>query len=144
MPEGVPNYVTARGLDQLREELGALGSERGNAERDLEGVSRTQVLAALAVRRAELEQRIASAELVQSPPGPADAVRFGATVGVDGAGGVRQYQIVGVDEADPSGGRIAFVSPLARALLGRAVGDTVHVHTPRGDEDLEIVSVAYE
>jgi transcription elongation factor GreB len=144
LPEGVPNYVTARGLAQLREELAELGSERVNAERSLEGVSRTHALAALAVRRAELEQRISSAELVQPPPGPVDTVRFGTTVAVDGEGGVRQYQIVGVDEADPSGGRIAFVSPLARALLGRSVGDTVHVRTPRSEEDLEIVTVAYE
>jgi transcription elongation factor GreB len=143
LPEGVPNYVTARGLARLREELAELGLDRGNVERDLEGVNRTQALAALAVRRAELEHRIASAELVSPPLGPVDTVRFGATVAVDGEGGVRRYLIVGVDEADASRGRIAFVSPLARALLGRAVGDTVHVRTPRGEEDLEIVSVGY-
>jgi transcription elongation factor GreB len=143
LPEGVPNYVTARGLARLREELAELGLERANLERDLEGVHRTQALAALAMRRAELEQRITSAELVAPPLEPDDTVRFGAIVAVEGEGGVRRFAIVGVDEADASHGRIAFVSPLARALLGRTVGDTVHVLTPRGEEVVEIVSVGY-
>ncbi len=62
---------------------------------------------------------------------------------VDGRGGPRRYQIVGVDEADAASGKIAFVSPLARALLGRSAGDTAHVRTPRGEEELEIVAVEY-
>ena len=143
LPEGVPNYVTPRGLARLREELAELSVERANAERDLSGVSRTRALTQLAVRRSELEGRIASAELVPPSSGPVDTVRFGATVSVDGEGGVRQYRIVGVDEADASRGRISFVSPLARALLGRAVGDSVHVRTPSGEEELEIASVEY-
>ena len=77
------------------------------------------------------------------PPEPRDQVRFGATVTVDGAGGVRRYQIVGVDEADAARGKIAFVSPLARALLGSAVGDTARLRAPRGEEELEIVAVEY-
>jgi len=102
---------------------------------------RAQSLAALAQRRAELEERIASAKVVPLPPEPRDKVRFSATVTVDGAGGVRRYRIVGVDEA--ALGKIAFVSPLARILLGSAVGDTVRLHAPRGAEALEIVAVEY-
>ena len=130
LPDGVPNYVTARGLARLRDELAAL---------------RAVVLdpAALAQRRAELEDRIASAELVRPPDGPTDVVRFGANVTVRGESGVRRQRIVGVDEADAAHGRIAFVAPLARALLGRAVGDTILFRAPRGDEELEIVAVDY-
>ena len=143
LPPGVPNYVTAEGLLRLREELAALVAERGIAERAPEA-SRTQALAAIAGRRAELEQRIASAEVVPLPTETLDSVRFGAAVTVEGVGGVQRYRIVGVDEADASRGRIAFVSPLARALLGRSVGETVRLRAPRGDEELEIVAVEYE
>ena len=51
--------------------------------------------------------------------------------------------IVGVDEADATNGRIAFVAPLARALLGKRPGDVVTFRTPRGEEELEVVSVTY-
>ena len=62
---------------------------------------------------------------------------------VESAAGEKRYQIVGVDEADAAQGRISFVSPLARALLGRAAGDVVRLRTPRGDEELEVVAVEY-
>jgi transcription elongation factor GreB len=143
LPPGVPNYVTARGLALLRAELASLQAERAKAEHKLDGADRTQALAALTERRALLEQRIASAELVAAPTESRGTVRFGATVNVEGEGGARRYQIVGVDEADAAHGRIAFVSPLARALLGRSVGDTVRLRAPRGDEDLEIVAIEY-
>jgi transcription elongation factor GreB len=140
LPDGVPNYVTPRGLELLRAELGALAA----AEPGGGGVGELAAgeEAALAQRRAELEARIASAEVV-APHGDERAIRFGARVVVEGAAGERRWQIVGVDEADAAQGRISFVSPLARALLGREAGDTVRVRTPRGDEELEVVAVEY-
>jgi transcription elongation factor GreB len=142
LPPGVPNYVTARGLARLRDEFDALHAERANAAAEPAGPERVQRFAVLAQRRAELEQRIASAELVP-PPESRDTVRFGACVRVSGENGERSYRIVGVDEANASRGDVAFVSPLARALLGRSVGDAVRLHAPRGDEELEIVAVEY-
>ena len=94
-------------------------------------------------RGGALEQRIATAEVVRSPDSLELRVRFGATVTVSGADGERRYEIVGVDEADPARGKLAFTSPLARALLGRAEGDTVSLRTPRGLEEVEISGVAY-
>jgi transcription elongation factor GreB len=134
LPAGVPNYVTARGLGLLHAELEALRAERAEeaAER-----------AVLAQRRAELEQRIASAELVPAPSEERDTVRFGASVTVEGGAGVRRYRIVGVDEADAARGDIAFVSPLARALLGRTAGDAIRLRAPRGEEELDILAVDY-
>jgi transcription elongation factor GreB len=143
LPAGTPNYVTEHGLALLREELAALALERAAAEGEPEGADRKQNLAALAQRSADLEARIASAEVVGLPAPPRDKVRFGATVSVEGDGGVRRYQIVGVDEADAARGKIAFVSPLARALLGAAVGDCVRLRAPRGEEELEIIALAY-
>lgn len=145
LPEGVPNYVTSNGLAQLRDELARLGAEQERVGRDLEEVARTQALAALTARRVELEHRIANAELVAQPAeGSVDEVRFGATVSVETEVGLRQYSIVGVDEADPARGKIAFVSPLARALLGRSVGEVIQLRTPRGEEALRIDSVRYD
>jgi len=123
LPEGTPNYVTARGLQLLRAELAT--AEPG-------------------ARRTELEQRIGSA-VVASPPADRGEIRFGAHVTTrDDGGEVRRIQIVGVDEVDPAAGRIAFVAPLARALLGGHVGDSVTVRTPGGAEELEIVAIEYD
>ena len=141
LPPGTPNYVTPRGLAALRAELAALQAERASAERIGADAERAQALGALARRRAELEQRIASAELVTPAGVVADGVRFGMRVTLGGAGGERSYRIVGVDEADAAQGRIAFVSPLARELLGRSVGDALRVRTPGGEEELEILAI---
>ena len=145
LPEGVANYVTPRGLALLHDELSALTAERAVAEGLAEGRERGPALAALAQRRAALEARIASA-LVIGPPAAAerDVVRFGARVRLETADGERSYRIVGVDEADASQDRIAFVAPLARALMGRGVGDEVRVNTPRGEVTFEILAIGYE
>jgi transcription elongation factor GreB len=126
LPEGVPNYVTPRGMRALREQLAA-AAETGAA-----------------VRRAELERRIGSAVLTP-PPADRDEIRFGARVALRGPEGQpRRIQIVGVDEADPAAGLIAFVAPLARALLGQRTGDVVAVRAPGGSEALEVVAVDYD
>jgi transcription elongation factor GreB len=145
LPEGVPNYVTARGLGLLHDELSALAAERAAAERLPEDRERGRALAALAQRRAALEARISSAQPIGPPPAAErQVVRFGARVRAKTADGERSYRIVGVDEADASQDRIAFVSPLARALVGRAEGDEVRVRTPRGEETLEILEIRYD
>jgi transcription elongation factor GreB len=98
----------------------------------------------LAARRGELELRIATAGLVPLPT-DRDEVRFGATVTLRGEGGTtRVVSIVGVDEADPAAGLVAFVAPLARALLGHRRGEVVTVRAPGGEEGLEILKVDYD
>jgi transcription elongation factor GreB len=137
LPAGVPNYVTSRGLQALRDELAALGVGAAGGE----GAPDVQAHAA---RRTELEQRIASA-VVTPPPADRGEIRFGARVRAAAAGGdVRDIRIVGVDEADPAANAIAFVAPLARALLGRRVGDVVSVRTPGGEEELSVLAVTYD
>ena len=140
---GVPNYVTARGLAALERELAELGGERAAAERIANERERGRALGALARRRAELEERIATAELVAPPGDGRGVVRFGAAVRVAAADGERRYRIVGVDEADAASGALAFTAPLARALLGKRAGETVRLRAPRGEEELEVLAVEY-
>jgi transcription elongation factor GreB len=123
LPEGLPNYVTRRGLQELRAVLAATGP---------------------GARRAELEERIATA-VVARPPSDRDEIRFGARVKMRDAGGaLREIQIVGVDEADPGKGLVAFLAPLTRALLGRRAGDQMTVRAPGGTDDLEVLAVDYD
>jgi transcription elongation factor GreB len=144
LPAGTPNYVTLRGLEKLKAEQRELDDERARLDGAASDADRARALAHLAARRSALEDRLASAVLVDATKQPHDEVRFGASIEVCAANGAsRTYQIVGVDEANPAAGRVAFVSPLARALLGRRVGDSVNVRTPRGEEELEIVRIDY-
>lgn len=138
LPEGSPNYVTARGLALLREEAAALDERR----RMLSGGPREE-LGVIDARRERLAARLASAVVV-APPADADVVRFGATVRVRAPDEKeRTYRIVGVDEADAEQGMLAFTSPIARALVGKEPGDVALVTTPRGTERLEVLGVAY-
>jgi transcription elongation factor GreB len=151
LPPGVPNYVTARGMALLKLELSGLEGERARLEASKNGddTERRHRIAVLAARIAELSARVLSAEVIEHHGQPPDEVRFGATVTLRPAAGEqpfeeRHYQIVGVDEANVASGRVAFVAPIARALLGKRVGDVASVHTARGDEDLEIVAIEYQ
>ncbi len=147
LPEGTPNYVTPRGLALLRGELDDLFAQRARAQaRAGEGdADAAREAAVLATRAGELELRIGVAALVDPKTQPQEEVRFGARVTVRAESGeTRRYRIVGVDEAKIAEGRIAFTSPLARALSGKRGGDTAIVRTPRGEEELEVVDVAYD
>lgn len=142
IPAGVTNYVTRRGLQLLHEERERLLGERGALKSD--GPDERRAGTILAARIAELDGRIACAVILDALPEASTQVRFGATVTVRSeSGGDKSYQIVGVDEANPARGRVAHFSPIARALLGRNVGDVVVLKTSRGDEELEILAVTY-
>lgn len=144
LPAGVPNYVTPRGLELLRAERQALESARAalrsvTGPQDVAPDALTR-LTALAARLTELDQRLASAQCVE--PSAGSVVRFGSSVTLlDAAGREQRYQIVGVDEADPEQGKVAFLSPLAKALLGAQVGDSVRFKKPGGTEELEVLAL---
>jgi len=149
LPEGSPNYVTPRGLRLLRAELAEIDAEAARLAAGASEDDERRRLAIVAQRRAELVERIAGAELVSPGRQARDAVRFGATVVLrvlhdDGTTTERRLQIVGVDEADPAQGRVAFTAPIAREVLGCTVGDVVVLETPDGDDEIEVVEVAYE
>ncbi len=96
-------------------------------------------------RLLELEDKIARAEVIDVSKLSGKVVKFGASVTLADEEADEQivYQIVGEDEADISQGRLSVTSPLARALIGKTVGESVEVSTPRGSKSYEVVKVAF-
>ncbi len=128
-----PNFVTPEGLAAIEGELAALDAARSAA---------VQTGDKLAAARCERDRRYwtarrASAHVVEPRANP-DSVQFGATVTLARGDGRRQtFRIVGEDEADPARGTLSHVSPLARALFGKSVGDVVEV----GGDEIEILTI---
>ena len=93
----------------------------------------------------ELESLIARAEIIDVSKLKGDRVKFGATVKLvdEDTEEEKTYQIVGEPEADVRSGRVSVTSPIARALMGKGVGDTVEVNTPGGGKSYEIVDVMF-
>ncbi len=97
-------------------------------------------------RIAEIQGKLAGAEVIDVASIKADRVVFGAHVtAVDTDSDEKvTYQIVGVDESDVKKGMISVLSPLARAMIGKKVGDTVTVLSPKGDKEFEILAFEYK
>jgi transcription elongation factor GreA len=93
----------------------------------------------------ELESLISRAEVIDVSKLSGNRVKFGATVKLvdEDTDEEKTYQIVGEPEADVRSGRVSITSPIARALIGKGVGDTVEVHTPGGGKSYEIVGVRF-
>jgi transcription elongation factor GreB len=145
LPPGQTNYVTPSGLAALRREREELELQRGDRVKRLDSPADAAEYAALGARLAELDARIQTAVLVDPATQARDEARFGATVTVrTERNELRRYRIVGVDEANGAAGRVAFVAPVARALLGKHAGDVAVLRTPHGEEELEVVDIAYD
>lgn len=97
-------------------------------------------------RVAELEDKISRAEVIDVSKLSGDTVKFGATVTLvdEDTDEEATYQIVGEIEADVKKGRVSITSPIARALIGKSVGDSVEVNTPGGGKSYEILKVEYK
>ncbi len=157
MSDRVP--MTPQGRQRLKEELERLKFERPSIVRAIEEAREHGDLSENAeyhaakekqglveARIASIEDRLARAQVIDPRGQSPDAVRFGATVilnDVESDEEVR-YMIVGEDESDAARGRISVSSPVARALMGKAVDDEVRVAVPRGTREFEIVEIRYE
>ena len=120
-----PNYVTPQGLAQIEAAFAAAKAAYGAAQAE-GGVAADRTAMARATRDLRYwSARRGSAQLVETPA-DAGRVAFGLTVTIEREDGrVQAFRIVGEDEADPKLGAISYVSPLARALLGKEIRDTV-------------------
>src|SRR5213078_3143255 len=97
-------------------------------------------------RVGELEDKISRAEVIDVHKLSGKQVMFGATVTLldEDTEEKIKYQLVGQDESDIRAGRLSISSPLARALIGKKVGDTVEVSTPGGSKSYEVVRLAFK
>jgi transcription elongation GreA/GreB family factor len=127
-----PNLVTAEGLAAIEAEITRLDEEMARAGDDRDARARiARDLRYWTARRASAH--------VTEPPSDHSIVRFGSTVTIDRDDGRTQtYRIVGEDQAEPAQGTLSHVSPLAQALMGKSVGDSVRV----AGHESEITAIA--
>jgi len=97
-------------------------------------------------RVADLEDKLSRAEIIDISKLSGDTVKFGATVSLEDeeSGDKVKYMIVGEHEANVKEGRISINSPIARALIGKAKGETCEVNTPRGSRSYEVLKVEFK
>ncbi len=162
LPPGTRNYMTKRGFETLKAELDQLVRDErprlvetvrwaaSNGDRSENGdyIYGKKRLREIDRRIRFLIKRLESATVVTPAEQENTAqVFFGATVTVcdaDGSSPEQTYQIVGVDEANASEGRISWIAPLARALLKAREGDLIRFASPAGMREIEVVEIRYE
>lgn len=158
-PKTEPNYITPAGFRRLADELtflrtkkrpevvGALAdaAAEGDRSENAEYIYRKRQLREIDRRLRFLSKRLDDVRIVDpSNPARRDRVFFGATVAVEDAEGeTANYRIVGVDEVDGAAGDISWRSPVGRALLGKADGETVTVKWHAGVRELTITGITY-
>ena len=151
--------MTAPGLQRLNDELRQLkSSERpaiirqiaearthGDLSENAEYHAARERQSFIEGRIAELEEIVASAEVIDPSALSGEHIMFGAHVRLveEETEKESSYQIVGVYEADIKGGRLSISSPLAKALIGKKVGETISVPAPGGDRSYEILSIKF-
>lgn len=152
--------MTEGGFNRLQEELKRLKSvdrpaiiraiaearEHGDLSENAEYHAARERQSFIEGRVLELEDKIARAEVIDVSKLSGDAVKFGATVVLadEETDEETKYQIVGEDEANIKQGLLSVTSPLGRALIGKQIGESVEVSTPRGAKSYEIVKVIFQ
>jgi transcription elongation factor GreA len=148
--------MTRAGYDRLRDEVERLKKERpgivraiaearahGDLSENAEYHAARERQGFVEARITDLEAKVGTAEVID-PPTSGDRVTFGSTVKLeDEAGKQATYQIVGSDEAEPKRGLISVMSPLARTLIGKKVGDSVTAQLPGGKKTFEILGANF-
>lgn len=134
LPSGVTNYVTPEGLRLLHDEMESLKEEWSAAGSNY--VTKNYLDAKMRL----LAERINTAVLVDTTKANPDVVSFGMYVRYND----KTIRIVGVDEADASKGLISFISPIAKALIGKKKGDKFEIKVPRGTEIVEIFEISQQ
>jgi transcription elongation factor GreB len=151
------NYMTPAGYARLESELRRLveierpevvktvawAASLGDRSENADYIYGKRRLREIDRRVRFLIKRLESAQVVSSSGRDTDQVFFGAKVVVRMGRQTKEITIVGVDEVDPSKGRVSWVSPIAKALLKAREGDTVTLRSPAGEEQLEILEVTY-
>lgn len=131
-PENIKAIEEARGHGDLSE----------NADYD----AAKERQAFIESRIGDIQAKLANAEVVDPSSIKSDKIVFGATVKMMDLDTDKEvtYQIVGEDEADVKNGKISVFSPIARSMIGKAVGDVVEFHSPKGEKEYEILELDYK
>ncbi len=152
--------MTAGGFDRLEKELKDLKSvqrpaiqraiaearEHGDLSENAEYHAAREKHSFIEGRIQQLESTLSLADIIDIAKFKGDqVVRFGATITLydEEIDEEIKYQIVGADEADLAHSRLSLHAPISRALMGKKVGDTVEVHTPKGKRSYDVVAVEY-
>ena len=143
LPEGVVNYVTQAGMNELLAEKQALLNEKDRLDSSSEDEKRI-ALNHINAKLQLLNNRIATARIVNIKEQSTDEIRFGSVIRLktEATKGIQTIQIVGVDEADFSKGKISFTSPLARALINKKIGDKAVLQRGRETLVFEIMDIS--
>lgn len=144
LPKGVTNYVTQAGWDELMNEQQMLIDEKeqlDSVNEDENRIATNHINAKLNL----LNDRIATAKIVDLSQQPQNEVRFGATITfkINNAPKLHHYQIVGVDEADLAKGKISFISPIAKILTGKKVGEKAILQLAQEERVFEVMAISY-
>jgi transcription elongation factor GreA len=149
--------MTRAGYERLRDELERLkrverpattraiaeARAHGDLSENAEYHAAREKQGFMEARIADLEVKVGAAEVID-PPTQGDRITFGSTVFLqDSDGKELRYQIVGSDEAAPANGRISVLSPLARTLIGKRVGDTVTAQLPGGAKRFDVLDANF-
>lgn len=132
LPKGVDNLVTPEGLKALNEEREQLAAERAASGDNY--IARNYIEAKLKL----LDERINTAVLVDPSKAAAGMIAFGSYVRYND----KMIRIVGVDEADTSKGLVSFISPIAKAMIGKKIGDRFEMVAPKGVLEIEVRDVS--
>ncbi len=150
------HYITAEGLEKLKEELIFLKTEKrqsisrriqaakelGDLSENAEYSEAKEQQALNEGKVAEIEEMIKNAETIDNKHLNSSIVNIGSTIKIKNTKGERTFTIVGSNEANPSEGKISNETPLASSFLGHKVNDNVKVETPRGLVTYTILAIS--
>jgi transcription elongation factor GreB len=142
LPDGVPNYVTTVGMENLLQEremlLAKLKKLTIGDDHD-----KANAITIVNTQLQMLENRISSAQVISGEADSDHEIRFGSTVTLQIGDEIKtqKFQIVGVDEADVKQGKIAFISPIARMLMHKKIDETVTLKLANGEKRFKVISI---
>ena len=144
LPDGVTNYVTPAGMRDLLAEKQKLTDEKNQLEGNNENERRI-ALNFINSKLHLLNKRIDEAKIIQLHEQPQHEIRFGATIKLKALANqrIQTFQIVGVDEASITKGKISFLSPLAKVLLNKKIGEKAVLKREKDETVFEILDIVY-
>ncbi len=144
LPPGVTNYVTKIGMEALLKEKEALVDEREQLD-TTNDKDRRIASNFINAKLQLLNNRILTAKVVDLNKQPQNEIRFGAlvTLKIGKSSNLQKYQIVGVDEADISKGKLSFISPIAKLLTNKKVGEKAILKLATENKTFEVIAINY-